>query len=52
MFHKARQIFEITPEGVNLFGRTIHHAARFCVHAFIAVRAELFGGNEIERGNS
>src|SRR6185369_4543278 len=51
MSHEARQIFEVAPEAVDLFGWSIHDAVTFSVNAVIAAAAELHCAHHVEGGD-
>src|SRR5690349_13508430 len=51
MSHEARQIFEVAPEAVDLFGRKIYDTRSFCVNAVVTAVAELHCAHHVERGD-
>src|SRR6185369_11404343 len=51
MAHKARQVFEVAPELIDLFRRKIYEACAFRLNAPVIAAAELHGADHVERSD-
>src|SRR6185503_10635871 len=49
--HETRQVLEVTPELVNLFGCAVHDTRAFRVYSAPAAIAQLHRAHNVERGD-